>query len=139
MRLPLIIDPELVYAAYLGGSGRDQVSAIAAGQNGDVYVAGLTTGSFPVLPAAFQVSPQNQRSNSFVARINASGSALVYATYIGSSNAESLAVDEAGNAYIAGGTSSADFPTTPGAFQPKPGGTNDAFVAKLNPMGTGLL
>jgi uncharacterized protein (TIGR03437 family) len=137
--LPLIIDPELVYATYLGGSNLDFVAAVATGPNGDVYVAGSTSGPFPVTPGAFQVTPQDPKSNTFVARLNASGSALIYATYIGSSGATSLTVDGAGNAYVAGGTSSAGFPTTPGAFQNKPGGRADAFVAKVNAAGTALI
>src|SRR5262249_30731285 len=77
----------------------------------------------------------------FVAKLNAAGYALVYATYLGGDDAGfDIAVDGAGNAYVTGNTDSSDFPTTPGAFQPGPGGSfGDAFVAKLSAAGDALV
>jgi hypothetical protein len=78
-----------------------------------------------------------------VTKLNSSGSTLVYSTYLGASSNESavdIAVDSTGNAYIAGGTGSADFPTTPGAFRTSlAGGPGDVFVTKLNPSGSSLI
>ena len=77
----------------------------------------------------------------FVTKLNAAGSALVYSTFLGGRDFDSgsgLAVDAAGNAYVSGGAGSTDFPTTPGAFDTLPDGS-DAFVTKLNPAGSALV
>ena len=81
-------------------------------------------------------------SDAFVTKLNPAGSGLVYSTYLGGSggdNGMGIAVDASGNAYITGYTSSADFPTTFGAFQTTYGGSGDAFVTVLNSMGSGLV
>src|SRR5439155_18785100 len=78
----------------------------------------------------------------FVAKLDPNGSALVYSTLLGGSfddGGQGIAVDAAGNAYVTGSTQSADFPTTPGAFQTTFGGGGDAFVTKLTPTGSGLV
>src|SRR5262249_62204033 len=75
-------------------------------------------------------------------KLNPTGSALVYSTYLGGvdvDDALGIAVDAAGNAYVTGGTTSHDFPTTPGAFSRTSGGGNDAFVTKLNATGSALV
>ena len=75
-------------------------------------------------------------------KLNPAGSELVYATFLGGSSddvASAIAVDGAGRAYVTGSTSSTDFPTTPGAFDTSYNGGGDAFVAKLNPTGSGLV
>src|SRR5262249_2128074 len=79
--------------------------------------------------------------DSFVAKLNATGSALLYATYLGNGSDRSfgIAVDAAGNAYVTGQTTSTNFPTTAGAVQTASGGADDAFVAKLNAPGSALL
>ncbi|MHB8747788.1 MAG: SBBP repeat-containing protein, partial [Aggregatilineales bacterium] len=152
--LPLVIDPSLVYSMYLGGSGNDQGSAIAVDSGNNVYVVGLTVGNFrggsnfPTTGGAYQTFV-NGSYDAFVTKLNASGSALVYSTYLGGSGLEkanAIAVDASGNAYVAGYTYSPDFPTTTGAFQTTNGGGNcsvyncgDAFLTKLNPTGTGLI
>jgi hypothetical protein len=81
-------------------------------------------------------------SDAFVAKLNPSGSALIYSTYLGGNGIDSgygIAIDSSGSAYIAGSTDSSDFPTTPGAFQTAFGGTTDGFIAKLNPTGSVLV
>jgi hypothetical protein len=139
----------LLYSTYLGGSGSngDGVSGIAIDGAGNAYVAGTTSSfDFPVTPGAFQRA-NNALSgmflNAFVSKINPTGTALVYSTYLGGSrgdNAGGIAIDSSGNAYIVGSTDSADFPVTAGAFQRvKNGSLNNAFVTKLNSMGTALL
>jgi hypothetical protein len=143
---PLIIDPVLSYSTYLGGSDEDFAYGIAVDASGNAYVTGRTqSGDFPTL-GAFQTSYGGggfYGGDAFVAKLNAAGSALVYSTYLGGSNidlAYGIAVDAAGSAYVAGQTYSSNFPTTPGAFQPVyGGGSDDAFVAKLNVAGSALV
>jgi len=147
---PLVIDPVLLYATYLGGSGDDLGLGIAVDDDGSAYVAGTTTSlNFPTTPAIFQ--PANAGSQDvFVTKLNRSGTELIYSTYLGGSGNEAtvsavgLAVDKNGNAYVTGNTTSSDFPTTPGAFQSAfAGGPSDTpldtFVTKLNHTGTALI
>src|ERR1019366_3605271 len=107
---PLYIDP-LIYSTFLGGSGYDQGNGIAVDSSGNAYVTGTTASAdFPTTPGAFQQSCGSGCVNAFtafVAKINATGSALVYSTYLGGSGdagGNSIAVDSAGNAYVTGGT-----------------------------------
>lgn len=140
------LDPtgsSLVYATYLGGSGWDQGEqrSIAVDGTGSAYVTGLTESTdFPTTPGAFDTS-FNGLVDVFVTKLDTTGSALVYSTYLGGSIADSgsgIAVDDAGSAYITGRAESANFPTTPGAFDITYNGGNDAFVTKLDPTGSAL-
>jgi len=101
---------------------------------GDAYATGETGSSnFPITPGAFQTSLRGF-GDAFVTKLNSSGSALVYSTYLGGSDyddAEAIAVDSAGNAYVTGRTTSNDFPTTTGAFQTARGRNYDAVVTKI--------
>src|SRR5262249_12797413 len=134
-RGPAAASPALSNLSYLGGSGDDQATAIATDSTGNVYVAGFTTSSnFPTAAAA-QGAPAGF-SDAFVTKLNPSGK-LVYSTYLGGSgqdNATSIAVDAAGNAYVAGFTSSANFPTK-NPVQRNLKGQGNAFVAKFDPSG----
>jgi Bacterial Ig-like domain (group 3)/Beta-propeller repeat len=139
----------LVYSTYLGGSMSDSGNGIAVDSAGNAYVTGSTdSNDFPTTPGAFQKvcnlgkNCGNYYWDAFITRLNSSGSALVYSTYLGGSMSDSgndIAVDSAGNAYVTGGTQSSNFPTTSGAFQKVcNGGSNcaknaDAFVTKINP------
>ncbi|MUT67491.1 SBBP repeat-containing protein [Paenibacillus sp. NEAU-GSW1] len=143
--LPLVIDPILSYSTYLGGSLDDYGSGIAVQRwNGEAYIVGTTSSlNFPTTPGAFQTSLAGGGSqDAFVSKLSPEGSWLIYSTYIGGVDASSgiaIAVDDYGNAYITGSTSSSDFPVTTGAFQTSfGGGTNTAFVAKLNWSGSGF-
>jgi hypothetical protein len=136
----------IVYSTYLGGSLDDRGSSIAVDSSGFAYVAGNTnSANFPVTgnPGPVQAS-FGGATDAFVAKLNVTGNPLVYSTYLGGSGPEnvevgrSIAVDSAGNAYITGMTSSTNFPT----FQPVQGslgGSNDAFVVKLNAGGTAFV
>ena len=140
---PLIIDPVvLAYSTYLGGSGEDGGNGIAVDAAGNAYVTGSTgSANFPTTTGAFQAALGGVR-NAFVTKLNATGMTLAYSTYLGGSGNDfgfGIAVDAAGNAYVTGSTNSANFPTTPGAFQTALGGGGDAFVTKLNATGTGLV
>ena len=144
----------LVYATYLGGSGTDIAKAIAVDTQGNAYVAGVTgSANFPVTAGAFQSSaalPVNglPQSHIFVTKVNAAGSALVYSTLIsgsGTEDARAIAVDSGGNAYIAGATTSLDFPVTAGALQKTAAKATGfsliqhGYVAKLNAAGSALV
>ncbi len=137
---PLIIDPVLSYGTYLGGGAADLANAIAVDGSGNVYVAGSTASTnFPTGSPAQGASGGG--TDAFVAKLDATGSTLVYATYLGGSGfdrATGLALDSSGNAYVVGSTGSSDFPTTKGAFKTTAGGNGDAFVAKLNASGSTL-
>ena len=138
---PLTIDPTISYSTYLGGSNSDICVGIAV-RNGNAYLTGWTNSTdFPRLNPV-QTTYRGGAYDVFVTQLSASGSALVYSTYLGGSDwdqAQSIAVDDQGNAYITGQTSSLDFPVL-NAFQPTLGGFgNDAFVTKLNPTGSALV
>jgi hypothetical protein len=112
----------LLYSTYLGGSFEDYGESLALDSQDNIYIVGATqSDDFPTL-AAFQTNRAgiNQDTDVFVSKISAAGS-LVYSTYLGGMNLENVrrvAVDNAGNAFVAGSTRSTNFPTTPGAFQP---------------------
>jgi hypothetical protein len=132
----------LVYATYLGGGDNDWGYDLALDATGAAYVTGYTYSTdFPTTPGAFQTTLGGFQ-NPFVAKLNPTGSGLVYSTYLGGDwhdYAVSIAVDASGAAYITGMTQSGNFPTTPGAFQPAFGGITDAFLAKLNASGSALV
>ena len=137
--LPLILDPVLVYSTYLGGSGTFAQS-IAVDGAGSAYVTGTPGGSFPTNAGAAQTTPGGSQ-DAFVTKLNSTGSALVYSTYLGGSDNDignGIAVDGAGNAYVTGYTQFPDFPTTSGAAQTTFGGDLDAFVTKLDVTGSRL-
>jgi hypothetical protein len=125
----------LVYSSYLTGNGGAYATSIAVDGAGNAYVtgtayAGVNGFDFPTTPNAFQPADPSGvgafgATDPFVTRLNASGSALVYSTYLagqtggGNDRGNAIAVDSAGDAYVAGQTTAVDFPTTPGAFEPK--------------------
>jgi len=154
---PLVIDPVLNFSTYFGGNLGDTGWAIAINTNDDsVYVAGQTfsTQFSNNIPLTYQTNFHGgtHQGDAFVARFNKSGTNLIYATYLGGNlddAAYAIAVDGNGDAFIAGGTTSTDFPHTNSI----PGGNHiagvvdpnighfpaDAFVAKLDPTGSNLL
>jgi len=143
---PLTIDPVLAYASILGGSGLESVAGIAVDGAGHAYVVGITDSSdYPTTPGAVQRTFASGGGNVFASKFNAIGTGLVYSTFLGGSvsmftaSAGGIGVDAEGNAYVAGSTTSPDFPITAGAFQRTFGGLLDAFVVKLNPTGTALV
>ncbi|MBS1251479.1 MAG: hypothetical protein MAG451_00512 [Anaerolineales bacterium] len=134
----------LVYSTYLGGSSGDVAYAIAVDGAGSAYVTGPASTDFPTTPGAFQTEHAGG-TDAFVAKLNAAGDALVYATFLGGRGSDQtwgIAVDAAGSAYVTGSTLKPgdDFPVTPGAFQPSRGGPDPAaFVTKFNPAGSTLV
>jgi len=137
---PLVIDPALAYSTYLGGSGGDLGYGIAVDASGNAYVTGYTSSSnFPVTPGAFQTTFGGGLEDAFVSKLNATGSALIYSSYLGGSSYDtgsSIAVDASGDVYVVGATTSSNFPTTPGAFQTTCCG---AFITKIRADGSALL
>jgi hypothetical protein len=133
----------LLWSTFLGGSGQDMGFAIAVGGSGDVYATGRTgSWDFPATVGAYDFT-LNGAKDVFVTKLDPMGSNLIYATLLGGSADDAgwgIAVDSAGNVYLAGDTQSPDFPTTAGAFDTTyNGGGNDAFAAKLNHTGSDLL
>jgi hypothetical protein len=133
----------LLYSTYLGGSGVDKATGIAVDLTGNAYVSGTTASSnFPITAGALQTTIGGG-FDAFVTRVNRSGHSLDYSTYLGGSKldeANAIAVDSAGDAFVTGDTSSINlFTNASSAFQPSfAGGNSDAFVAELNPTGSAL-
>ncbi len=141
---PLIIDPVLSYATYLNA---DYGEAVAVDGAGHAYVAGYTQSLVGLGTAGAVQSSYAGNADAFVAKLDPSGSSLVYATYLGGGQldeAKGIAVDASGHAYVTGETSSTDFPMT-GSLQfgnavlPPPGAGDDVFVTELSPDGASLV
>jgi len=133
----------LLYSTFLGGTGDDRAYAVTLDAQGAATVAGWTESTdFPTTPAAFNTSLNGGR-DAFVTRLSPTGSSLLYSTFLGGVGDEfatALALDAQGAATVAGLTFSANFPTTPGAFDRSyNGGYNDAFVTRLSPTGSSLV
>ncbi len=138
---PLVVDPEFVYASYLGGSDFDAASRIVVDAAGNRYITG-TTSSFD-FPLAGPVQPAlvGGATDAFVAKLDATGSQLLYATYLGGSSlevAEGLAVDAAGHAYVSGHTQSSNFPLV-APLQSSRWASQSGFIAKLTADGAALV
>ena len=134
-------DGTLLYSTFLGGSGEDKGTAIALDAAGHAYLAGQTSSTdFPLAHPA--QATLGGGYDAWIARMNASGSRLVYSSYLGGTGddgASSLALDASRHAYVAGTTSSADFPTVNALQAAFHGGASDAFVSKVARRGRRLL
>lgn len=142
------LDPSgssLVYSTFLGGSSGG--FAIAVDAMGNAYVASrIQSSSFPLTQGALQRCGGDPKGQLFVTKLNPLGTGLSYSACVGDGSVAGIAVDALGNAYVAGTTTSATFPTTSGSFQPTFSGGNcgsiscpDGFVFKLNSSGSDLL
>ncbi len=148
---PLVIDPVLAYSTFLGGIRQEEGTGIAVDAGGNAYIVGYSDSTnFPITAGAFQNTIAG--FNAFVTKLNPTGTALVYSTFLGGTIADpgttlggpvnegsAIALDGGGNAYVTGFTGTTNYPTTPGAFQSAVGGDYDAFVTKLNPTGSALV
>jgi hypothetical protein len=144
----------LVWSTFLGGGSEDGGFSVSLDDAGNVYTAGQTYTSggfflppFPTTPGAFDRTA-NGATDVYAAKLNASGAALLWSTFIGGGGDDyfpSLVADPAGGAYVAGyADSGTSFPTTPGSFDPTPNSqppflTPDAFVLKLSPTAASLV
>ncbi|HET9401208.1 MAG TPA: SBBP repeat-containing protein [Candidatus Acidoferrales bacterium] len=150
-RRPLVIDPVLVYSTYLEGTNFDFADGIAVDSAGDAYVVGETSSTDFPTTNSIQAAFAGGGDDVFVAKLNPTGNALIYSTYLGGGNSDfagGIAVDSAGNAYVAGTTASLNFPTH-NPIQAAGGGTcgtapntfacGDAFIAKLDSTGSTLV
>jgi hypothetical protein len=134
------------FSTFIGGSSSEHAGGIAVDSSQNVYVAGGTfSTNFPVMSAMQAASGGSQ--DAFVTKIRSDGGAFLYSTYLGGNGgaqgspeqANAIAVNAAGNAFVTGVTNSTNFPVTAGAFQTTFGGVQDAFIAKLNPAGSALV
>lgn len=152
----LVIDPVVTYGSYFGGGG---IEAMALDAAGNIYLAGSTKAQVPTTSGSYQPNPHAACASQpymggtlyyycrdvFVAKLNPQGTSLLFSTYIGGMDDEDaggIAVDAAGNVYVAGVTDSPDFPVTANAFQGKLAGgelNQDAFLVQLDPTGSKLL
>jgi hypothetical protein len=136
----------ILYSTYIGGGAFDTASGIAVDPSGSAYITGTAaSGNFPTTSGAFMTSCGEFCNTPFVSKFLSDGS-IAFSTYMGGSNspAHAIAVDSAGEAYIAGNTASNDLPTTPGSFEPVyPGqictSCYNGYVEKLNSTGSGLV
>ncbi len=131
---------QVIWCTYLGGNGDDRAFGVTLDASGNVYVTGWTSSSnFPVA-GAIQTKSGGGR-DAFVTKLNASGTTILYSTYLGGSNYDqgnAITVDSSGSAYITGDTSSTNFPVL-NAYQATSHGQQDAFIAKLSPAGNSLI
>jgi hypothetical protein len=135
----LVIDPPLIYSTYEGGSGLDYAYGVAVDSIGNTYVVG-GAGSTNFPPRARQNTLKGAE-DVFVTKINPSGTAKLYSTYLGGGGPDEghgIAVDVQGNAYITGNAGSIDFPLK-NPIQATQGGSGDESLAKLNATGSALL
>jgi len=136
---PLVIDPVLVYSTYVGGSGFDQPAGIAVDSTGGTYVAGFTDS--PDFPLAALGSLPTGTNHVFIAKLDPSGSHLVYADYVGGSGSDygyALALDSANEVYVTGNTQSSDFPTV-NPYQASLLGAYNTFLTRISADGSSLL
>jgi hypothetical protein len=140
----LTSEGQLSFSTFLGGAGNEHAGGIARDGFGNTYVVGGTySANFPVVAAIQGVNGGSQ--DAFVTKIDAAGNSILYSTYLGGSGsgtseqANSVAVDSSGNAYVTGVTNSSNFPVTSGAYQTAFNGVQDAFVTKINATGNTLV
>ena len=143
---------KMIFTAFVAGSVFFDNVPLALDAAGNIYIAGSTFGNtfgddtFKPTPGAFQ-GTFGGKTDAWVAKLNSSGTKLIYATFLGGSGDEQaggIAVDSAGNAYVTGSTTSKNFPVTAGVFQREcklknDGSCSSAFVTKLNAFGTHAL
>ena len=134
----------LVFSTFLGGSANDHAGGVAVDSSGNVYIAGGTySTNFPRVGAIQSTLGGNQ--DVFVSKISASGSQILYSTFLGGNGAltpeqaNGIVVGPTGKAYVAGVTNSSNFPATAGAYQTIFNGVEDGFVCELNAAGSALV
>jgi hypothetical protein len=143
-RYPLVIDPDLIYSTFLGGTNREDGYSIAVDDAGHIYVTGRTlSANFPTTSGAYDTAIGSSTEwDVFVSVLDPGGrgtSDLLYSTYLGGAGYEygfGIAVDGLGRAYVTGQANST-FPTTPGAYDETDNPLDDVFMSVLAPAGDG--
>ena len=135
---PLIIDPDLVFSTFIGGSAGDFITALDIADNGNIVVTGPTTSlDFP--RSANPAQGNNAGfEDIFVTMLRPDASEIVFSTYLGGLSIDvtnGIAIMEDGSVSICGFTLSTDFPTTPDAIQANISGFSSAFVSQLSQGG----
>jgi hypothetical protein len=124
----------IIYSTYLGGNNYDVGNGIALDSSNDAYIVGSTSSSnFPTTASVFQPT-LGGNTNAFVAKLDPTGSKLLYSSFLGGSYIDyglAIAVDLYGNAFVTGSTQSTDFPTV-NPIQAGNSGNGDAFVAEID-------
>lgn len=132
----------LLFSTYWGGTGAEFLDGMTVDLSGNAYVTGRTdSNDFPITPGAYQTKCKNFCIDAFVSKISSDGSTLFYSTFLGGNTNDqgrAIAVDSSGAAYVAGDTSSEDFPIV-NAAQPNFGGAADVFVTKISDDGSALI
>ena len=136
----LVIDPELVYSTFIGGNEADTMADMAVDEEGCVYITGLTSSTdFPVTDS----STNSNQNTIFVTKLNKSGTALEYSTFLKDGDdygfMGGLAIDKDGCAYITGYGVTKNYPVTQGAFMTTLTTNGSGFVTKINKEGNGLV
>ena len=133
---------DLVFSTFIGGSDHDSGSDIVRDAAGNIYIAGWTdSNNFPTTGNPYQANGGGRNVDAFITKLNATGSALLYSTYLGGRAddfGDGIALDSEGNIYVVGSTESSNFPTA-NPFQSSLGGLSDAFVTKFNAAGSDLI
>lgn len=138
----LIIEPSFTWSTFLGGPGSNHGEAngrLLLDDEGNAYITGISS-AFPTTPGVY--SEQSFDNDAVIAKINSSGTAIIFATFLGGHGYDGgtgIALDQNKNIYITGDTDSPDFPTTEGAYQRSLNRSNDVFVSKLNSDGSALM
>ena len=142
------IGSDLTYSTFIGGSEWEEGGSIVLDSAGNAYVDGYTESSnFPTTANALSTRFNGGDSDGFVSKLNTTGSALIFSTYLGGSGedgcdddgGDGIALDSQGNVCVTGYTRSKNFPVTPGAFDTSYNSGQDAFVSQLNPIGDSLV
>lgn len=131
----------LIFSTLIGGAGIDNANAVAIDGVGNAYVTGTASAGFPLTAGAFDTTHGGSNEVA-VSKISADGSTLAYSTYLGGTQGEvgnAIAVDNFGNAHVAGGNFGGDYPTTAGAYDTTANGLNDVFFTIVNQNGSGLI
>ncbi len=141
----LIFDPVIQYSTFLGGTTSDVAESIFVDSSGNAYITGETMSTdFPTTSGVLQNSLHGTHNNVFISKLNNTGAVLLYSTYLGGTGptgdfGSGIAVDSQGDAFVAGTTSSPDFPSVNPFQATLKNATGSAFVAELNPSATALL
>ncbi len=143
--LALVVDPSLVYATYVGGVEKEILCDIAVDASGAVLLLAKSYGSSPTTPGSFQES-EGGGHDGWVGRLSADGSTLEWGAFLGGANTEEvedMAIDSDETIVVVGRTWSADFPSTPGSFQPvklgPPATKSDVYISRIAPDGQSLV